>query len=197
MINVRMNQILTFLANLMILLTCLPQRVLFSWCSRNAGLTQVRVLRKTLKRNQETQFGRTHFFKDITTISHFQVQVALSEYDDYRPFIEMIAEGAENLLTKDKVIMLEPTSGTTSGSKYIPYTGQLQKEFSLGISVWLADLYLHNPGLLTGRAYWSITPVTDKENGLKSKVPVGFEDDAEYLGSIKEKTVFVPFCDSG
>ncbi len=182
-----MTQIGCVVANLLILAACLPRRLLFWYYSKNVRGTQARVLRSILKRNKKTEFGRTHCFEEITTATRFQEQIPLVDYDDLYPFIERISRGEDNLLTRDKVITLEPTSGTTSGSRYIPYTKRLQKEYSRGISVWLADLYLHNPGLLAGKAYWSITPMASKKSNKDNKIRIGFEDDAEYLGGSWKK----------
>jgi hypothetical protein len=41
---------------------------------------------------------------------------------------------------------------------------------------------LHDPRLLAGKAYWSVTPVTRRDRRTRGGIPIGFEDDAEYLG---------------
>jgi len=42
-------------------------------------------------------------------------------------------------LTEEPVLLLEPTSGSTSAKKLIPYTRGLQREFSSAIGKWLWD----------------------------------------------------------
>lgn len=46
----------------------------------------------------------------------------------------------------------------TQASKLIPYTTSLKAEFQRGLGAWIADLYAGKPTLMSGRAYWSITP---------------------------------------
>ena len=107
----------------------------------------------------------------------------MQEYEDIEPYIEQIKAGGQNLLTRDKVLLLEPTSGSSGVSKLIPYTQGLKREFQSGISAWIADIFLAMPSLLTGRSYWSISPPTKRDFG-KSAVKIGFDDDSQYLGRI-------------
>src|SRR6185436_5150092 len=54
------------------------------------------------------------------------------------------------------------------------------------IGPWLADLYRSHPSVARGSAYWAITPLAPVvEKG--SVVPVGFDDDAAYLGGTRER----------
>ena len=62
------------------------------------------------------------------------------------------------MLTADRVKLFQPTSGSSSATKLIPWTATLGREFRRGISPWLAALYRRKPALLGGTAYWSISP---------------------------------------
>ena len=56
--------------------------------------------------------------------------------------VEVGAEpGERGVLTRDPVRIFEPTSGTTSGEKLIPYTADLQHQFQRAISAWIGDLF--------------------------------------------------------
>jgi hypothetical protein len=48
--------------------------------------------------------------------------VAIRDYEQLKPWIEKIKEGKHNVLWKGKPIYFAKTSGTTSGTKYIPIT---------------------------------------------------------------------------
>jgi len=50
------------------------------------------------------------------------------------------------------------------------------------VAPWIGDLYARRPRLARGTAYWSITPLALEEESTGGPVPVGFEEDAEYLG---------------
>ena len=81
--------------------------------------------------------------------------------------------------------MLEPTSGSTAATKYIPYTAGLKAEFQRAIAPWIVDVYRHYPRLLRGQAYWSVTPVMHDNQYTPGGMPIGFEDDSEYFGPLQ------------
>ena len=84
----------------------------------------------------------------------------------------------------EDVILEEPTSGTTGGTKWIPYTEQLRKEFMRAINPWMASIYLRHPGLVFCTHYWSISPYTEVRQPEKGPRR-GFAEDREYLGNVR------------
>jgi len=177
-----MKRILTTAANGLWFLSCLPQGLAFHLSARDVEATQRRLLRALLRRNAKTEFGRKHGFDSIRSVAEFQSRVPLTRYEDYQPWIERIGEGRPRVLTADPVLLLEPTSGSTSATKLIPYTASLKAEFQRGIAPWIVDLYRHDPALMCGQAYWSVTPPVRRGERTRGGVPVGFEEDSEYLG---------------
>ena len=90
------------------------------------------------------------------------------------------------------VILEEPTSGTTGGTKWIPYTEQLRREFMRAVNPWMASIYLRHPGLLLCTHYWSVSPYTEvrqPKNGPRR----GFAEDREYLGPVRARLVAALF----
>jgi hypothetical protein len=150
--------------------------------------TQRKLLSSMLERNAGTKFGRMHGFAGIRTVEEFQERVPLSTWEDYEPWVERIAAGEAGVLTKAPVRILEPTSGSSGAVKRIPYTADLQGDIRRAIAPWVCDGYQRRPSLTRGPGYWSITPpALDDARGNPfppSKVPVGFEEDGEYLGGI-------------
>lgn len=67
-----------------------------------------------------TQFGKDHFFKDIHSYSDFREAVPVSDYEDLKPYVERIKSGESDTLWPGKPLYFAKTSGTTSGTKYIP-----------------------------------------------------------------------------
>ena len=59
----------------------------------------------------------------------------LARYEDFQTDIERIAAGEPSVLTADKVLLLQPTSGTTGGEKLIPYTASLRREYQRAASL--------------------------------------------------------------
>ncbi|MBI3970168.1 MAG: GH3 auxin-responsive promoter family protein [Chloroflexi bacterium] len=93
------------------------------------------------------------------------------------------------LLTREPVQLLEPTSGSTAATKHIPYTASLKAGFQRAVAPWIADLYGHHPALFLGQSYWSVSPVTRRNVYTAGGIPIGFEDDAEYLSPIQRSLV--------
>jgi hypothetical protein len=147
--------------------------------------TQAAVLEEIVSRNRRTTYGVRHGFSNIRTPREFQSRVPLSNYDTYAELIHRIAAGEANLLTRERVRLLEPTSGTTRGEKLIPYTKSLRRQFQRAIAAWIADLMQHRPAVRRGRAYWSISPAFGQPRRTTGGIPVGFDDDTAYLGRLE------------
>lgn len=155
---------------------------------------QESLLSSYLEANRDTAFGREYGFSKIRSVADYQARVPLSDHDDYGPFIDRIRAGEDSVLTVDPVTRLVPSSGSTAARKLIPYTQTLREEFNCGIGPWIAELYANRPALLTGSSYWSITPVVPTTFDQSSAVPVGFDQDSEYLGSWMSRLVDATFA---
>jgi hypothetical protein len=90
--------------------------------SSHALADQDAVLKQLLKVGKSTEFGKEHQFNEIPDYQSFNQAVPLRDYEAFKPFVERIKEGRENVLWKGKPIYFAKTSGTTSGVKYIPIT---------------------------------------------------------------------------
>jgi hypothetical protein len=143
---------------------------------------QQRVLFNILNSNERTEIGKKYGFSSIRDINAYKKQVPVSTYEDYSSYVDKIASGGKNILTRDPVLVLEPSSGSTSASKYIPYTRSLRKELRRALAPWICDWIWSYPGIAKGSAYWSITPVTHDTKRSAGGIPIGFKDDSEYFG---------------
>jgi len=86
------------------------------------GETQQRWLRTLVQSASQTSFGRDHRFKDIQTYHDFRQAVPVRDYEDLKPYIQQVLAGESDVLWRGKPVYLAKTSGTTSGTKYIPIT---------------------------------------------------------------------------
>lgn len=177
-----MKQLATVIANSLWYLACLPESVAFHRATRAVAAAQRRLLLDLLQRNAASDYGRQHNFAAIRTVAEYQARVPLVSYDQLQPWIERIGAGQPQVLTAAPVFLLEPTSGATAATKLIPYTAALKREFQRGIAPWIVDLYTRHPSLLGGQAYWSVTPVVQRDERTSGGVPIGFAEDGEYLG---------------
>jgi hypothetical protein len=85
------------------------------------------------------------------------------------------------------VLRFQPSSGSAAPSKLLPWTAPFAAEARRAVSAWLADMALRRPALLGGPAYWSVSPAAPPSPPTAGGIPVGFEDDAEYLGPLARR----------
>ncbi|HVT89501.1 MAG TPA: GH3 auxin-responsive promoter family protein [Tepidisphaeraceae bacterium] len=170
-------------------LSCLPAWWSFRRALAQPHLAQRSILHRLIRRSAETQFGRHHAFAGICDYRDFASRVPIRDYAELEPWIDRIRRGENKVLAPDRVIRLATTSGTTNAQKLIPYTTGLQAEFNRAIGPWMVDLFNSDPRLITGSAYWSISPVMKSDTSEESAVPIGFEQDSEYLGGIRRRLV--------
>lgn len=147
---------------------------------------QCQYLLRLVRWNAKTKYGIWNGFADISSVEQYQQAVPVTDYEEYSPYIEEIAQGETGVLTREPVLLFEPSSGTSSASKFIPYTRSLKAEFQRGIAPWVVCLFKRKPGLLRGSAYWSTSPPTTQKQ-YHGRVLVGFDEDAEYLGFIGKR----------
>src|SRR6185295_562290 len=132
---------------------CVPELMRFRRALSRVREQQEGILRRLLIDNADTEFGRRHRFASIGSVREYQERVPLRTYEDYRPLVDRAADGEPHVLTREPVRLLEPTSGSSGATKLVPYTASLQREFQRGIRPWIADLFRHDPALMSGRAY--------------------------------------------
>ena len=101
----------------------LTKRHVNRWAS-NPVETQKKQLNYLIKKALRTSFGQKHNFTRINNYNDFKNHVPVRDYEDLREYFEQIKEGTKNVLWPGKPLYLAVTSGTTSGSKYIPITKQ-------------------------------------------------------------------------
>jgi acyl-CoA synthetase (AMP-forming)/AMP-acid ligase II len=81
---------------------------------------QEAIMQYLLKNAGKTSFGKEHNFSAIRTYDEYKSAVPIRDYEAFSPYIDKIKEGQENILWKGKPMYFAKTSGTTSGTKYIP-----------------------------------------------------------------------------
>lgn len=156
----------------------------FTTALQDPDATQEQVLRSFLRKNACTGFGKEHGLSEECTPADFACRVPIRNYDELRPWIDRIRQGETKVLTAEPVRRLVPSSGSTAARKLIPYTASMHSQLNQAIGPWIFDLYRTHPQALLGVAYWSISPVcTDQfKFADESSIPIGFDDDAAYLG---------------
>tara|TARA_B100000475_G_scaffold69779_1_gene50061 strand:+ start:2262 stop:3758 length:1497 start_codon:yes stop_codon:yes gene_type:complete len=94
-----------------------------SW-KKNPLFYQKKIMLKLLSKAENTIFGKEHFFSNIKTYDDFKKNIPIRDYEGFSDYIESIKSGEKNVLWPGVPKYLCKTSGTTSGSKYIPLTNE-------------------------------------------------------------------------
>ena len=84
--------------------------------------TQQKVMHMLLKKASNTTFGKDHQFSNICNYDDFKAAIPIRDYEALKPYVEKILKGENDILWPGKPVYFAKTSGTTSGTKYIPIT---------------------------------------------------------------------------
>ena len=90
--------------------------------SAKAIVLQEETLQNLLQSAKNTAFGKDHNFASIKNYEDFKKHVPVTDYEGLKAYVERIIDGEENVLWPGVPLYFCKTSGTTSGTKYIPLT---------------------------------------------------------------------------
>ncbi|NCP71909.1 GH3 auxin-responsive promoter family protein [archaeon] len=133
--------------------------------------SQKKILKKIIKRNKNTEYGKKYSFSKIKTIEDFQKQVPIIKYNDISEDIEEIKKGKQNIFTRDKVVYFASTSGTTSKIKLIPVTKQRIKNYNKEFALWAVYVLKDYVKIANGKTLYFAGPYF--EGKTKGKIPYG------------------------
>ncbi len=83
---------------------------------------QENILKSQLKTGRMTDIGKEAKLENVNSYEEFRQAIPILDYEQMKPWVDKIKEGRHNVLWKGKPIYFAKTSGTTSGTKYIPIT---------------------------------------------------------------------------
>ncbi len=83
---------------------------------------QENILKTLIKVGRTTEFGKDALLDNVNTYEEFRQAVVIRDYEQMHPYIDKIKAGRHNVLWKGRPLYFAKTSGTTSGTKYIPIT---------------------------------------------------------------------------
>ena len=132
--------------------------------------TQNKVFQDLISEATSTQFGQDHDFVSINNHEDFVKRVPVRDYEALKPYVEKMVAGEEDILWKGKPIYFAKTSGTTSGSKYIPITKEsMPSHVEAARNAIL--FYIHETGnskFVDGKMiFLQGSPVLNEQNGVQ------------------------------
>ncbi|MES2622585.1 MAG: GH3 auxin-responsive promoter family protein, partial [Bacteroidota bacterium] len=139
---------------------------------RNALAIQQTLFQSLIEKASQTDFGKAHNFSRIKSYSDFKAAVKIRDYEDFKDSIELIAEGKEDVLWKGKPLYFCKSSGTTSGTKYIPVTKEQTGEMIRAARNSLM-MYVHETGNADFFNHKMIFLQGSPELDMHGKIPSG------------------------
>ena len=118
---------------------------------------------------------------DADAAEAFREKIPIAGYEDLRPWIERaVFDDQPGMLSPHKIVRVEATSGSSAGTKWIPYTRPMMRTLSRMFTLWTHDLLskkIYQPR--SGRLYLCVTGGRPDDGSLASG-HIG--DDRDYLG---------------
>lgn len=122
---------------------------------QNPVAAQREVLQHLVTSAQYTEFGKKHGFSKLFNLRSFKQAIPIQDYDDVKPYIERMMNGAENVLWNTPVKWFAKSSGTTSDkSKFIPVSEESLVDSHYKAAKDILTIYYNNfpySDLLTGK----------------------------------------------
>lgn len=110
--------------------------------------------------------------------------LAVRGWVEHRPYVDRVLAGETGVMTSEAVDLVEPTGGSTGGTKLVPYTPRLRAEFARAVGAWMVDLHRREPRLMGTRSYWSVSRAVRTQGQTAGGLPIGLPDDSAYLGPV-------------
>jgi len=114
------------------------------WKSR-AIETQAAWRQRLLREAASTEFGVEHGFDGIRSASDFAERVPRRDYEALKPWVDRMVQGAPSVLWPGRPLYYAKTSGTTSGTKYIPISRE-SMPFHIRSAREALLAYIHHSG---------------------------------------------------
>jgi len=159
-------------------ITCQQGARRFDRALRDCEGTQRAVLRKQLERVRGTRMAEALRLHPSMSPEAFRTAVSERTYADLARDVQAQRDGLEHVLTRELCERYQPTSGSSSKVKWIPYTRGFLDDLDEAVTPWVADLYSTAPRMGRGTHYWSLSWVPSSLRGHTSD---NINDDRELL----------------
>jgi hypothetical protein len=169
--------------------TLSPVRLRFGHAVQQPARAQERVRRRITAALARTEYGSHCGLDGREDYARFAARVPIVDFEDIEPWIERQMQSRANVLTPEPIVAYEETSGSSARRKCIPYTPSLLGAFNKAFVTWAADVIAHGPRLQTGRMFFSLSPACRAPRHTATGVPIGLQDDTQYLTPIVRRFV--------
>ncbi len=131
-----------------------------------------------ISRNIVTEFGKKYSFRDIKAISDYRKAVPIKDYLGFKPYIDLMVKGKENILVAEKVQMFGVTSGSTAAPKFIPITRNFTVEYHNSHLIWMYNMVKSRSNSVIGNIFTMVSPAV--EGLTEGGIPYGSSSGKQY-----------------
>ena len=133
---------------------------------------QTATLKRILRANANTEFGKIHEFSKINSYDEFKARVPTGDYERHRSFIEREMNGERRIITSEATLSYATTSGSTGRPKFIPVTKSAIKNYQKQLAnIFAFSVYKDVPQAYQHKILAITSPAT--EGYTADKTPFG------------------------
>jgi len=90
---------------------------------------QSELFKKLILAAKDTEWGQKYDYKSITTFDEYRQRVPINDYEGFKPYIERLKKGEQNIIWNSDIRWFAKSSGTTNDkSKFIPVSTESLEE---------------------------------------------------------------------
>lgn len=105
-----------------------------------------------------TAFGLQHDLDRVHTLEDLRQAVPIRDHEGHQPWLDRVAHGERDVLTRERVTMLLETSGTTGRPKHLPVTPSWSRTVADAQALWVLGLIRDFEALRDGAALTVVSP---------------------------------------
>ncbi len=145
---------------------------------RHVETYQKKKLAALLRLFEHSYSGQKYALNKTTRYEEFSSKTPVTTYKDWENIVVAQKSGNSPQLTSQRCERYQPTSGSSSKMKWIPYTPAFLSELDQAISPLLVDAFRSYPGMLNGKHYWSLSWIPTH---LRTTIAPDANDDLKLL----------------
>ena len=106
---------------------------------------QIDWFKKLITTAKDTEWGKKFGYKSISSLDEYRERVPIGDYNSFKPFIDDLRKGKQNLLWPGSIKWFARSSGTSENkSKYIPVSSEALEECHFNAGRDMLALYFNN-----------------------------------------------------
>jgi hypothetical protein len=152
-----MSGILLYGANRLIYQFCKSGYTHFKNSLTHVEAVQRKKLSELLEYSEHTEFGKRHHLNKGMSWEKFNEALPVTKYSDWEEMILRQKKSGGLIVSGETCTRYQPTSGSTSKVKWIPYTKRFLSELDAVVSPLIVNSYHKEKRLFHGSQYWSLS----------------------------------------